>query len=437
MRPPFGPCVLVGAGGVLLACGFAGAQCTPAWHTAGTEISGTVTGLLAWDDGTGAALYAGGFRALPGVDAGFVRRFEGGGWALIGPEPSHLLIQEMAGSDWGGTPRLFVAGRYDILGQYPIALQWDGATWSGIGPAQFGSSVVDPWVTDMAVAHVSGQPSLFVSKTYSSGGIFSTGTVYRWDGSMLIKIFEVFGGKSNMVAVRALALGWEPAEPGVFIGGYFASAAAPGFRSLVRWNGGLFQVGGVGYGHAAIGISHMETLDLGRSPALYISGAISQIGPFPAGNVAKWDGTAWRALGSLLSPGDMAAFDDGGMVLAATHGTPLPNRVSKWDGLSWSELGSGMNSAVYALAGFDPDGAGPSRTRLYAGGIFTGDVAVWGCPAPCYPDCDDGGGLTVADFTCFQTRFVAGEPYADCDASGVLTIADLGCFQNKFVLGCP
>jgi hypothetical protein len=55
----------------------------------------------------------------------------------------------------------------------------------------------------------------------------------------------------------------------------------------------------------------------------------------------------------------------------------------------------------------------------------------------CYPDCNADSALTVADFGCFQTKFVAGDPYADCNADGVLTVADFGCFQTKFVAGCP
>lgn len=55
----------------------------------------------------------------------------------------------------------------------------------------------------------------------------------------------------------------------------------------------------------------------------------------------------------------------------------------------------------------------------------------------CYPDCDHSGALTLADFACFQTKFVAGNSYADCDQSGVLTIGDFGCFQTKFIAGCP
>ncbi len=57
--------------------------------------------------------------------------------------------------------------------------------------------------------------------------------------------------------------------------------------------------------------------------------------------------------------------------------------------------------------------------------------------APCYPDCNADGALTVADFGCFQTKFVLGDLYADCNGQGGLTVADFGCFQTKFVLGCP
>jgi hypothetical protein len=55
----------------------------------------------------------------------------------------------------------------------------------------------------------------------------------------------------------------------------------------------------------------------------------------------------------------------------------------------------------------------------------------------CYPDCNADGVLTVADFGCFQTKFVLADPYGDCDGDGQLTVADFGCFQTKFVVGCP
>ncbi len=58
-------------------------------------------------------------------------------------------------------------------------------------------------------------------------------------------------------------------------------------------------------------------------------------------------------------------------------------------------------------------------------------------PDVCYPDCNASGGLTIADFGCFQAAFAGGNMYADCNASGTLTIADFGCFQAAFGAGCP
>ena len=55
----------------------------------------------------------------------------------------------------------------------------------------------------------------------------------------------------------------------------------------------------------------------------------------------------------------------------------------------------------------------------------------------CIGDCNADDVLTVADFGCFQTRFVQADPYADCNLDGALTVADFGCFQTQFVQGCP
>ncbi len=68
---------------------------------------------------------------------------------------------------------------------------------------------------------------------------------------------------------------------------------------------------------------------------------------------------------------------------------------------------------------------------------FSIDDLKFDAGVSCYPDCNGVGGLTIADFGCFQTRFVAGDPYADCNGVGGLTIADFACFQTAFVAGCP
>ncbi len=80
--------------------------------------------------------------------------------------------------------------------------------------------------------------------------------------------------------------------------------------------------------------------------------------------------------------------------------------------------------------------------RLETPGVFDVDyglAVVGGVEAGgCYPDCNQSGGLTIADFICFQAEYVAGNlAYADCNQSGNLTIADFICFQAEYVAGCP
>jgi hypothetical protein len=65
------------------------------------------------------------------------------------------------------------------------------------------------------------------------------------------------------------------------------------------------------------------------------------------------------------------------------------------------------------------------------------EMAIKGAAVVCYPDCNLDTFLTVADFGCFQTRFILNDPYADCNLDTLFTVADFGCFQTKFIIGCP
>jgi YVTN family beta-propeller protein len=71
-------------------------------------------------------------------------------------------------------------------------------------------------------------------------------------------------------------------------------------------------------------------------------------------------------------------------------------------------------------------------------------VTIFGeAPTVCYANCDGSTTapvLNVADFTCFLTKFAAGDVYANCDGSTtppVLNVADFTCFLTKFAAGCP
>lgn len=111
---------------------------------------------------------------------------------------------------------------------------------------------------------------------------------------------------------------------------------------------------------------------------IYIGGMFDAVGGISAANVAKWNGSQWSALSTGLDgPVYALVWDDNNKLLYA-GGTfshlcssancnstgALVNHLAKWDGSAWSALGNGVNGDVYALA-LD------TNNNLYIGGNFT------------------------------------------------------------------
>ncbi len=161
----------------------------------------------------------------------------------------------------------------------------------------------------------------------------------------------------------------------------------------------------------------------------------------------RWTETAgMQGLGDLPGGGfrsvALAMSIDGTLVLGWSE-TAKGNRAFIWD------APNGMRDlkTVLAAQGFNVSG----WTLTQATGITIDKLAIAGdginpVGQPegwvadlegCYADCNASGALSVADFTCFQAKFAAGDPYANCNHSGGLTVADFVCFQAKFVAGCP
>lgn len=97
-----------------------------------------------------------------------------------------------------------------------------------------------------------------------------------------------------------------------------------------------------------------------------VGGSFRTIGAQVMEHVARWDGTAWHALGTGVnaSVGQLAV--QGGKLLASGEftvagGTPV-NHIAMWDGVAWRPLGDGVDSAPKALAVY--------RDTLFVGGEF-------------------------------------------------------------------
>ena len=167
-----------------------------------------------------------------------------------------------------------------------------------------------------------------------------------------------FGGAS----VCALAV----SGTNLYAGGYFATAGGVSANCIAKWNGSAWLA--LGSGVAPPGpYSYVYALAVNGTD-LYAGGDFTTAGGGTANYIAKWDGSAWSALGSGMSD-VVYALAVSGTDLYAGGGY----NIAKWNGSVWSALGSGIsggNFGVRALAA--------SGTNLYAVGDFTtaGGVAA-------------------------------------------------------------
>lgn len=168
---------------------------------------------------------------------------------------------------------------------------------------------------------------------------------------------------------------WTTAVDGggnLYIGGEFTFVGSTAANRIAKWNGSAWSAlgSGVNLDVTALAVSGTD---------LYATGNFTTAGGVAANYIAKWNGSAWSALGAglNLSGGSLAVSGTdlyvGGKFSSA--GGLSAKGVAKWNGSTWSALGAGLNivgtvTEVYALKMMGTD--------LYAGGNFT---TAGGAPA--------------------------------------------------------
>jgi hypothetical protein len=438
---------------VLALCGAAAAQpCTPEWRAlSGGGLNSNVRALVAFADGAGTALFAGGtFTFAGGVPASRVARWDvaGGVWSALGTGANNTVEDLIVFNDGGG-PDLYAAGWFTDAGGAPAngIARWDGGSWTTLGLGM--SSPFGPVVYALAVFDDGAGPALYAGGPFTTAGGAPASRIAKWNGLA----WSALGAGVNS-SVNALAVFNDGTGAALYAGGTFDTAGGASANGIAKWNGQSWSALGTGTVGA---VRALVVFDDGGGPDLYAGGEfISAGGVAGTSRVARWSGQAWSALGTGFDDTleDLAVFNDGsGAALYAggwfsQAGGAAASRIARWDGLAWSALGSGMNigtvndllafndggSALYVVGGFTT-----------AGGVPAERIARWGCPppAPCYANCDHSTTapvLNVADFSCFLGKFAVNDPYANCDGSTqapILNVQDFSCFLQRFAAGCP
>jgi len=361
------------------------------WFGLGSGVDGRVESLLAMDD----ALYVGGrFAAAGGAPAAGIARWNGSTWqavanALIGSTqyeniPSVLAIASgeagvMVGGDFGRvadaspgtTPPLIVNNIAELTPQSVLPL---GAT-SGAG--------VNGWLTSLARF----RGDLFIAGQFSSVGGVAANNIARFDGEQWHAVGSNAGnGVDNFVYTLVAS------DDNLFVGGKFKNVnlgtANIAANLVARWDGNHWH----GFDlNVPSGVDYWVEDVLWSSPDLYMAGSFVVVDPIDpttkAQNIARWDGSHWRALGSGEFAGpagpaySLAKIGDdlyvGGRFFSVLNGAPFSsgltvNGLARWNGSSWSAVGNGGGAGVEYVPFLQPSvhALEVVGTDLYVGGQF-------------------------------------------------------------------
>ncbi|RLE18851.1 MAG: hypothetical protein DRJ65_20900, partial [Acidobacteria bacterium] len=268
----------------------------------GPSAIGMDSGIYAfavYDDGTGSALYAGGwFVTAGGITVNRIARWNGAGWSALSGSSgfgTNDYIRALAVYDNGTGPALFVGGNFSMAGGQSanFIAKWDGAEWSALGVAP--NDGMDGTVSALAVYDDGSGPALFAGGSFTTAGGITVNHVARWNGSEWSALDGDLGiGMDG--SVRALGVYDDGSGSALYAGGYFETAGGLTVNRIARWDGNrwlpLGGPSGVGLdgndGDYDRAVYTLSVFDDGTGNALFAGGSFATAGGVPSSRIAKW-----------------------------------------------------------------------------------------------------------------------------------------------------
>lgn len=289
-------------------------------------------------------------------------------WSSLSSNPP-ISVSALAFDSAGN---LYVGGQFTSAGSCTGAngcnrvAKWDpvNLTWSALGTGMSSGSV-------NALAFDS-NGILYAGGSFTSAGTCTTGciSIAKWNpgNSTWSALGTGFGSGTNVYA-----LAFDGANT-LYVGGFFTSAGncTLNCTNIAKWDIANSTWSALGTGLSG-GSAYVLALD---GSNLYVGGQFTSAGGCSSGcaKVAKWNisNSTWSALDTGISGSYVTALAldsasnlyAGGTFTSAGSCTTGCSNLAKWNGTAWSALGTSVNSSVIALAF-------TSMGNLYIGGQFT------------------------------------------------------------------
>lgn len=221
-------------------------------------FDGPVQSVFAWQ---GDLIVSGSFNYRDGQPTTRCVRFDGQNWTPMG----NVLANDFA--EYQGSLYASVGG----------LARWTGTAWQVIG-------------TTMVETH---DLAVFQGRLYMTGlrSYFQTDGLFDWDGTTLRSVPNGPTALARALLVRGNEL---------WIGGDFTQCGTTSIQRLARFDGSTFRQVGAGVAGPTgqgVGIWSLAELD----GQVYLSGSFNVQTSAIGNYIARWDGTAFRTLGSGLN----------------------------------------------------------------------------------------------------------------------------------------
>ncbi|MBL0927657.1 MAG: hypothetical protein IBJ11_08395 [Phycisphaerales bacterium] len=414
--------------------GLAWAQCGGRWLSGPQQITPGFDGpVYAYAVMPNGDVVAGGvFTSVGGVAASSIARWDGTTWSAMGFIGTRVnaLVLDQNGNLIAAT------GEDANSGGSGAVFRWNGSSWSQLG----GDTGSSGGIMALAIASngdiIAGGRFSGIGWFGSSGGI-QANCIARWNGSAWSPLGSavppnyLIPGLANppasppaaVYAITVLANG-DIIAGGQFLVGTNATGTVLA-QNIARWNGSAWS---------AIGPGLRGGVSTVRALGVLSNGQIVAAGGFFLGttgiqisNIATWNGASWLPVGTGGEDPDAGATTiyalrtqpGGGVIIGGDFGNwagQNANRVARWNGSAWSTYGSGVDAAVRALAVRTNGELMVGGDFSAAGGTAANRAARWNVSA--WSSIASGLGLSNA-VTAFATM-----PNGDIVAAGPFTAAN-------------
>ena len=288
---------------------------------------------------TAGNLYIGGYFSNPDGSMNVLKR-SGATWVALGAGfPNTKTFAQIFSMCTDVANNIYAAGDFLNDSGFTYVAKWDGTSWSELGAGSANFQGEIPAICTDPFGNI-----------FAVAGVAgdTTGNVYKWNGTTWSRL------GSGTTALNAN--GWinsicSDPSGNIYAAGLFTNANPwnAGVQYVAKWNGSTWTaLGSILCSLNPIGITSVITDNAGN---------VYSTGIFDFGTVSKWNGISWDTLGlgsNALNPNGKTLSlckDPLGNIYAAgefTDSAYSPGNydncyVAKWNGTTWSELGSGSN----------------------------------------------------------------------------------------------